>query len=112
MRLTIKKITPEELYEKMKNQENLVLLDVRDEEKYNEYHIEGSSVEKVNINKTKIFESDEDSISALPKGRELIVTCTTGNSASKCASILSEKDYNVIVLEGGITAWKEFLSKK
>ncbi|HLQ97547.1 MAG TPA: rhodanese-like domain-containing protein, partial [Candidatus Dormibacteraeota bacterium] len=32
-------------------------------------------------------------------------TCTTGNSAGKCADILEDKGYQVTVLEGGITAW-------
>lgn len=108
--MTLKKITAEALYEKMKNEEKVLLLDVRAEEKYNAYHIEGSSIENVNIPKTNIFDqadSDLASINALPKDKEIIVTCTTGNSATKCAMILSNKEYNVTVLEGGITAWKE-----
>ncbi|WP_347815353.1 rhodanese-like domain-containing protein [Cytobacillus oceanisediminis] len=40
----------------------------------------------------------------MPKEKEIIVACTTGNSAAGCAAILTE-----IVLEGGITAWKEFI---
>jgi rhodanese-related sulfurtransferase len=48
----------------------------------------------------------------LPKDKEIIVTCTTGNSATRCATILSEKDYHVVVLEGGITAWKNYVETK
>ncbi|WP_328591353.1 rhodanese-like domain-containing protein [Brevibacillus migulae] len=113
--LTVKKITPEELYEKMKNQEQVTLLDVRAEEKYNDYHIEGATVESRNINKTEIFdlvEKGESSIAALPKEKEIIVTCTTGNSAAKCAAVLSERQYKVVVLEGGITAWKNYIASK
>ncbi|WP_144543979.1 rhodanese-like domain-containing protein [Cytobacillus oceanisediminis] len=47
----------------------------------------------------------------MPKEKEIIVVCTTGNFAAKCAAILSEKEYNSIVLEGGITAWKECIKK-
>ena len=113
--MTLKRISPEELYEKMKSEEKIVLLDVRAEEKYNDYHIENSNIESLNINKNDIFnlvEDDQGASRSLPKEKELIVTCTTGNSATKCATILSEKEYDVTVLEGGITAWKEYLKTK
>jgi rhodanese-related sulfurtransferase len=108
--LTIKRMSPEELHKKIENQEKVVLLDVRAEEKYNEFHIEDPGIENLNINKAKILE-ETASIDSLPKDKEIIVTCTTGNSAAKCATILYDKDYNVTVLEGGITAWKEYLNK-
>ncbi|MBP0726019.1 rhodanese-like domain-containing protein [Bacillus sp. RG28] len=113
--MTLKKISPEELYEKLNKQEKVVLLDVRAEEKYSDYHIEHSTIENLNINKNDIFnlvENKQDSITSLPKENEIIVTCTTGNSATKCATILSEREYDVTVLDGGITAWKEFLKTK
>lgn len=106
------KITPEKLLQKMNEGEKLILLDVRAEEKYNDYHIEGKHIESLNINKSKIFAletNDENSVKSLPKNEQIIVTCTTGNSATKCANILAKKEYDVVVLEGGVTAWKEYL---
>lgn len=110
--MTLKRISPEELYRKMNNHEKLVLLDVRAEEKYSDFHIEGASVESINMNKIDILESKENVMHTLPKGKEIIVTCTTGNSATKCASNLSDKEYDVVVLDGGITAWKKYLEAK
>lgn len=113
--MVVKKISPEQLFEKMKAQEKVVLLDVRAEEKYNDYNIEHSTIENLNIEKSKIFKLEDhetDNIPSLPKDDEIIVTCTTGNSATKCATILAERDYDVTVLEGGITAWREFLRQK
>ncbi len=104
--MNLKKITPEELYNRLKKEE-LYVLDVRAEEKFNEYHIEGSR----NLPKTVILEG-EDAGASLPADREIVVACTTGNSAGKCAAILSEQSMNAIVLEGGITAWKEFIKNK
>lgn len=52
--MALNKITPKELYEKMK-QENVTLLDVRAEEKYKAYHLEGSNIESLNIPKTHIL---------------------------------------------------------
>jgi rhodanese-related sulfurtransferase len=110
--LTIRRIAPKELYEKMKSEEKVFLLDVRSEEKYNEVHIEGPCLEACNIPKTHILDMDNqggETISMLPKEQEIIVTCTTGNSAAKCATALAEMDYNVLVLEGGITGWNEYI---
>lgn len=112
MILTVKKITPEQLFEKMQKQGKVVLLDVRAEEKYKDFHIEDYNIENFNIVKNKIFDLDDTYLEALPKDQEIIVTCTTGNSAAKCAAILSEKEYDVTVLEGGITAWKNYLEEK
>lgn len=112
--MAIKTITAEELFEKMSAQEELVLVDVRAEEKYNDFHIKNANVSDMNIPKTEIFRLEDESeqnISILPMNQELIITCTTGNSATKCANILAERAYDVVVLEGGITAWKEFINK-
>lgn len=111
--LQMKTITAGELSSRQKNNEELFILDVRAEEKYNHYHINGKHIHSVNIDKTYIFdENNMESIASLPKDKEIIITCTTGNSARKCAEILTEKDYNVTLLEGGITSWKEYKDKK
>ncbi|MFK9091016.1 rhodanese-like domain-containing protein [Bacillus salipaludis] len=105
--MTYKKITPKELHEKLRNNEKIMILDVRAEEKFNEFHIKESR----NLPKTIIFQLDgvKDTQLSLPKDQEIIVTCTTGNSAAKCAAILDTHDYHVTVLDGGLTAWKSFI---
>ena len=109
--LTMKTIGPNILAEKLRKNEEVVILDVRAVEKYNDYHIKEENTDTINIEKSLIFalgDGGDESKIVLPKNKEIIVTCTTGNSARKCAMILAEKEYNVILLEGGITAWKEF----
>ncbi|MDN3017506.1 rhodanese-like domain-containing protein [Paenibacillus sp. BSR1-1] len=110
--MTIKKISPKELHESLKDNEKVLLLDVRAEEKYNEFHIEEPQIQSVNIPKTDIFameDTQENLHTSLPKDRKIVVTCTTGNSAAKCANILDGRGFKVIVLEGGLTAWKEYM---
>jgi rhodanese-related sulfurtransferase len=107
--VTYKKISPKELLERIQGKEKVVVLDVRAEEKYRDYHIEDTQVMSVNIPKTEIFELTEGVESlALPKEGPIVVTCTTGNSAEKCAKILDGLGLQVEVLEGGLTDWKEF----
>ncbi|MDP4164249.1 MAG: rhodanese-like domain-containing protein [Bacillota bacterium] len=106
-----KKITPEELYEKLQKNERVYILDVRAEEKYTEFHIEDPRIESVNVPKNFILEGKGEA-SSLPEKEEVIVVCTTGNSAAKCANILAQQQEKVVVLEGGITAWKDFIKTR
>jgi rhodanese-related sulfurtransferase len=106
--MTYRMISPKEFYEKIKKGEKTYVLDVRAEEKFNDFHIEAPGMITQNILKTTILEGGEERIT-IPTEGEVVVTCTTGNSAAKCAAVLSEKDDNILVLEGGVTAWKEFL---
>jgi rhodanese-related sulfurtransferase len=61
--LPLKIISPKELQERTQGEEKVLLLDVRAEEKYNEYHIEDSQILRLTIPKT--------SISNLKKGMTL-----------------------------------------
>jgi rhodanese-related sulfurtransferase len=107
--MTLQNITPKELHERILGENQIILLDVRAVEKFNEFHIEEPKLVSLNIPKTEIFNlKDGDDLSQLQKEQPVIVTCTTGNSAAKCARILDELGYQVEVLEGGLTAWKEY----
>lgn len=105
----MKTISAKELQRKIEEKE-VMILDVRAQEKYEQNHIAELNVHSINIPKTQIFQLEDESetLAALPTDREIIVTCTTGNSARKCATILADKEYQVILLEGGITAWNEY----
>lgn len=110
--MTLQTITAEQLYKKMNAEEKVVLVDVRAEEKYNDFHIAGPTVESIHVPKTEIFAlegTEQRAPSSIPTTKEVIITCTTGNSATKCANILAEHDYQVVLLEGGITAWKDYV---
>lgn len=109
--MELKVITPQQLQKRMQEDRQVLILDVRAAEKYEKNHIEGSNIESYNIPKNNIFDLVEESLSDLPKNQEIIVTCTTGNSAKKCAAILKERNYDVMVLEGGITAWEALVKQ-
>ncbi len=114
--MDLKVISPEQLQQRMQEEKQVLILDVRAADKYENEHIEGSSIESINIPKNIIFDSvnektSVDSLAGLPKNQEIIVTCTTGNSAKKCAAILKEKNFDVTVLEGGVAGWRNLSSK-
>lgn len=106
----MKKITPKALATRIIT-DHALILDVRAKDKYETNPITGKNIENFHIPKTEILnfpeQKDQQDLN-LPKNQEVIITCTTGNSASKCAAILHEKGYQVTLLEGGVTAWEAY----
>src|SRR5699024_12250361 len=105
----MKKITPQQLLEKL-NENKVSVLDVRSKEKFELGYLKHKNSENIHVFKTDIFDLEEsDTHVDLPfsQDTEVIVTCTTGNSATRCTKILAEKGYNVTLLEGGMTAWNK-----
>ena len=43
----------------------------------------------------------------LPKDREVVLYCGSGNSCSRIAATLRERGYNALALDGGYKAWVE-----
>jgi phage shock protein E len=92
-----KNIGPEELNNKMKSGEDFLLLDVRTPQENAAQAIEGSYLLPL---QELEFRMDE-----LPKRKEVVVYCRTGNRSAFACSYLSRKGYNVKNLEGGIMIW-------
>lgn len=73
-------------------------------------HLQHENADTLNVPKTTIFDSEqtEEQLDVpFSKDTDVVITCTTGNSATRCAHILADKGYNVRVLEGGMTAWNQ-----
>ncbi len=106
----IKQMSTAELYDKMKAGENLVILDVRNEDEYNDWKIEGKSLRSVNIPYFDFLEEDQINVheQKLPKDAEIVVVCAKGGSSEMVAETLQQRGYNVSSLEGGMLAWSKF----
>lgn len=78
------------------------LLDVRKPDEYATGHIAGAH------NLDVLDPSFEiESVKVLPKDKTIAVYCGTGRRSAMAAEKLEKEGFNVINLEGGITAWKE-----
>lgn len=105
----MKKINSQQLLEKL-NEHKVAILDVRSEEKFQMGHLKHGNAKNIHVFKTDIFaleDSEEGENLPFTRDTEVIVTCTTGNSATRCTKILTERGYNVTLLEGGMTAWNK-----
>ena len=99
-------ISPEQLWDRIQQNDNLYLLDVRTPQEFLEYHIPGS----VNIPLEYTF--DAETTSMIPDDKDVIVICKSGTRATVSSFALAKQGIAGEILDGGIVAWQEFLSTK
>ena len=86
--------------QKLINNDKVVVLDVRTPEEYEKGHIEGATL----IN---FYEDDfEQKINELPKDKEYVVYCHSGNRSGKAVKKMKEAGFaNVHNMLGGWSGW-------
>lgn len=78
---------------------DVVILDVREQQEYDEGHIPGVVLIPVGEVANRLNE--------IPKDKPVIVTCHSGNRSSAVTKFLREQGYtNVHNMQGGIIAWQ------
>ena len=95
-----KSITPIDLHEKIINQEEVVLIDVREVFEHEEFNIGGSLIPLSEIIKC---------INKIPTEKEVIFYCKKGIRSNFAIQRLQEKFpfTNLTNLKGGMDAWKK-----
>ncbi|KJS84359.1 MAG: hypothetical protein JM58_10970 [Peptococcaceae bacterium BICA1-8] len=93
-------IKPQMAYEQLQKEKDIILLDVRTTEEYNEKHIPGSLLIPVEVLKEDVEEKIKD------KESKIFVYCRTGNRSATAAKILVELGYTNVFNMGGIMDWK------
>jgi rhodanese-related sulfurtransferase len=90
-------IPVEEVYEIITNGEDYFILDVRNQDEYDEAHIEGAVLIPVDTLESKLDE--------LPWDKPIITYCKSGGRSAAAASILVENGFTEVYDMGGITEW-------
>ncbi|HLR22754.1 MAG TPA: rhodanese-like domain-containing protein [Pseudogracilibacillus sp.] len=99
----MKEISAEELAKKIDNQENLHIIDVREDEEVAEGMIPGAkhiSLGEIPHNLDKFDQS-----------KEYIMVCRSGNRSGMAQGFLSNKGISTVNLTGGMLAWDELAKK-
>jgi len=91
-------ITAEELNEKLKFGKHPLVLDVRQPDEFRSGHIAGAKLIPLNELQRKLSE--------LPKGREIVCICASGNRSTSAAKLLVKEGFNVLNVQGGMLAWR------
>jgi glyoxylase-like metal-dependent hydrolase (beta-lactamase superfamily II)/rhodanese-related sulfurtransferase len=92
--------TPDTLASLLKLSKPPLVVDVRTDAEWNVANIDGS----VHMPLISLL----DKVDSLPRDRELVILCATGNRSSTAASLLSQRGVtHVTDLAGGIEAWQK-----
>ena len=87
-----------ELSEKLKNIKHPLVLDVRQPEEYQGGHIAGAKLVPLGELRQHMQE--------LPKDKEIICVCASGNRSGTATKMLIEAGYNAINMNGGMSTWQ------
>ncbi|HLR66733.1 MBL fold metallo-hydrolase [Virgibacillus alimentarius] len=105
-----KTITTNELAKKIMNQEDTFILDVRNNDAFSDWKIEGKKVESLNEPYFNLMDGVDSITDKLPKDRNVNVICAKGKSSEMVTDMLEEAGYtNAYSLEGGMKGWSEHL---
>jgi rhodanese-related sulfurtransferase len=91
-------ISPTELNEKLKNGKKPFLLDVRQPHEYNQSHINGAKLIPLGELSSRLNE--------LPKDKEIICVCASGNRSGSATKMLLNAGYNAVNMKGGMLSWR------
>lgn len=83
----------------IRDRDDVVLIDVREQEEYDEAHIPNITLIPLG--------TVPDSLDQIPTDKTVIVTCRSGNRSGQATEFLRQQGFdNVHNMEGGINAWK------
>lgn len=83
----------------IKERDDVVLIDVREQWEYDEKHIPGVNLIPLN--------TVPQNLDQIPTDKTVVLTCRSGNRSGQAASFLRQQGYdNVHNMEGGILAWE------
>lgn len=87
-----------ELNEKLKNGKRPLLIDVRQPNEYQNGHIAGAKLIPLGELRKKM--------KALPKSKEIVFVCASGNRSRSATRIFIEAGIDAINMKGGMHAWR------
>ncbi len=105
----MKKMTASEVTKKVFNKETLFILDVRNQDAFADWKIEGANFSYLNIPYFDLLDGVEGVIEQLPTDKEILVVCAKEGSSVMVAEMLSDAGLDVAYLQGGMKAWSEHL---
>lgn len=108
--MSLQTLTAKELAQKVLKKNDLFILDVRNEEDYNDWKIEGENITSTNIPYFELIDGVDHILDRIPTDQEVLVVCAKVGSSKFVAEQLIEKlNRTIYVLEGGMKTWSEHL---
>ncbi|CAH0172323.1 Hydroxyacylglutathione hydrolase GloC [Peribacillus sp. Bi96] len=107
--MTFNSMTAAEVSKKVINKTDLFILDVRNENDFTDWKIEGENFIFRNVPYFNLLDGVEEIIDQIPTNKEILVVCAKEGSSVMVAEMLSEAGLDVSYLKGGMKAWSEHL---
>jgi rhodanese-related sulfurtransferase len=102
----VKNVSGEEAYKIINEDKELIILDVRSKEEYDNGHIPGAKLLPVQVLSLRIDELDEYI------DKPILVYCASGGRSPRAVETLIENEFtNIYHLSRGISSWKHNLNK-
>lgn len=99
-------VTPEDLKGRIDRGEDVFVLDVRAEDEFEAWRIEGETVDAVNYPYFGLLDGIPAELrDELPEDRTITVLCAKGGSSEMIAEMLEAEGYDVEHLERGMNGW-------
>lgn len=89
-------VSPQEAQERIDS--GAMLLDVRESIEYQTFHAPGAKLISLGVLDRRLKE--------LPKEREILVICNSGNRSAQAANLLAREGFKVTNVKGGMVAWQ------
>jgi len=103
----VESITPESLKAQIDDGEPVTILDARMASDYEEWRVDGESVESINVPYFEFLDEDIDDevLARIPEDEHVTVLCAKGGASEYVAGALADRGYDVDQLEDGMNGW-------
>ena len=91
-------VSAAELNEKLRNGKRPLVVDVRQPDEYRSGHISGAKLIPLGELGRRMQE--------LPRDREIVCVCASGNRSRSATSLLVREGYQALNMQGGMFAWR------
>lgn len=107
--MTVTAWTAAQVARKVIENKELFILDVRNEDAFKDWKIEGHKFDYLNIPYFELLDGVEEILPQIPKNQEVLVVCAKEGSSIMVAEMLSDAGLDVGYLEGGMKSWSMYL---
>ena len=107
--MSVKSMTASEIAKKVVRKEAFFILDVRNEDAFTDWKIEGENIQYLNIPYFDLLDGVEELVKQLPTDQDVVVVCAKEGSSIMVAEMIAEEGHIVHYLAGGMKAWSEHL---
>lgn len=98
-------ISPETLSDRLQSDDKPLVLDIRHEDEYEDWHIPGSENIPIYEDLKNDREEARDSLTDIPEDQEVVTVCAAGVLSQDATELLRDLGYNAKTLVDGMNGW-------